>query len=57
MKDFGTMEDFDALLKGLFERHIKLYERLGFKNVMDSTFEYKGGEGKVAMMKMHENDH
>jgi len=24
MKDFGTMEDFDALLKGLHERHIKL---------------------------------
>ena len=21
------------------------YEKLGFKNVMDSTFEYKGGKG------------
>ena len=24
MKDFGTMEDFDALLKGLHERDIKV---------------------------------
>src|SRR5271166_3081707 len=24
MKDFGTMEDFDSLLKGLHDRHIKL---------------------------------
>ena len=27
------------------------YEKLGFKNVMASTFEYNGGEGLVAMMK------
>jgi lactoylglutathione lyase len=30
------------------------FEKLGFKNVMDSTFEYKGGKGKVAMMKLHD---
>ena len=30
------------------------YEKLGFKNVMDSTFEYKGGKGSVAMMKLDE---
>jgi catechol 2,3-dioxygenase-like lactoylglutathione lyase family enzyme len=27
------------------------YNRLGFTNVMSSTFQYEGGEGKVAMMK------
>jgi catechol 2,3-dioxygenase-like lactoylglutathione lyase family enzyme len=30
------------------------YERLGFKNVMSSAFEYNGGKGVVAMMKMNE---
>jgi len=30
------------------------YERLGFKNAMDSSFEYKGGKGKVAMMKLND---
>jgi lactoylglutathione lyase len=27
------------------------YERLGFKNVMASGFEYRGGKGSVAMMR------
>ena len=27
------------------------YERLGFKNVMATTFQYNGGMGNVAMMK------
>jgi lactoylglutathione lyase len=31
-------------------RSEKFYEKLCFKNVMGSTFEYKGGEGIVAMM-------
>ena len=30
------------------------YVRLGFKNVMGTSFEDKGGKGKVAMMKMNE---
>jgi catechol 2,3-dioxygenase-like lactoylglutathione lyase family enzyme len=30
------------------------YERLGFKNVMDSSFDYNGGNGKVAMMQLNE---
>lgn len=30
------------------------YEKLGFKNVMDSTFEYNGGKGMVAMMKLND---
>lgn len=30
------------------------YERLGFINVMDSSFEYNGGKGKVAMMRLNE---
>ena len=30
------------------------YERLGFKNVMNSGFEYNGGKGLVAMMRLHE---
>ncbi len=30
------------------------YERLGFKNVMASTFVHKGEEGKVAMMQLNE---
>jgi len=30
------------------------YERLGFKNVMASTFEYNRGKGMVAMMKLNE---
>ena len=29
------------------------YEQLGFKNVMGSTFEYSGGKGLVAMMKLN----
>jgi lactoylglutathione lyase len=28
------------------------YKKLGFKNVMASTFEYNGGKGLVAMMKL-----
>ena len=27
------------------------YNRLGFTNVMSSTFQHEGGQGKVAMMK------
>lgn len=30
------------------------YERLGFKNVMATTFEYNGDKGNVAMMKMND---
>lgn len=30
----------------------KFYESLGFMNVMSSTFNYKGGTGNVAMMKL-----
>jgi catechol 2,3-dioxygenase-like lactoylglutathione lyase family enzyme len=30
------------------------YERLGFKNVMESSFDYNGGKGKVAMMQLNE---
>lgn len=30
------------------------YERLGFKNVMATTFEYNGDKGNVAMMKLNE---
>jgi catechol 2,3-dioxygenase-like lactoylglutathione lyase family enzyme len=30
----------------------KFYERLGFRNVMSSTFEHKIGIGNVAMMKL-----
>jgi catechol 2,3-dioxygenase-like lactoylglutathione lyase family enzyme len=30
------------------------YERLGFKNVMSSTFEYNCGTGRVAMMKLND---
>jgi catechol 2,3-dioxygenase-like lactoylglutathione lyase family enzyme len=30
------------------------YERLGFKNVMASTFKYNGGNGLVAMMQLNE---
>jgi catechol 2,3-dioxygenase-like lactoylglutathione lyase family enzyme len=30
------------------------YKRLGFKNVMASTFEYNGGKGTVGMMKLNE---
>jgi catechol 2,3-dioxygenase-like lactoylglutathione lyase family enzyme len=29
------------------------YERLGFKNVMASSFEYNGGKGKVVMMQLN----
>jgi catechol 2,3-dioxygenase-like lactoylglutathione lyase family enzyme len=31
-------------------RSQQFYEKLGFKNVMGSTFDYKGAKGKVAMM-------
>lgn len=30
------------------------YESLGFKNVMATTFQYNGGTGNVAMMKMND---
>lgn len=30
------------------------YERFGFKNVMHTTFEYHGGTGNVAMMKLND---
>lgn len=30
------------------------YERLGFKNVMATTFQYNGDTGNVAMMKLNE---
>jgi catechol 2,3-dioxygenase-like lactoylglutathione lyase family enzyme len=30
------------------------YERLGFKNVMGSSFDYNGGKGTVAMMQLNE---
>lgn len=30
------------------------YEKLGFKNVMSSTFEYNGDKGTVAMMRLDE---
>jgi catechol 2,3-dioxygenase-like lactoylglutathione lyase family enzyme len=30
------------------------YEQLGFKNAMDSSFDYNGGKGKVAMMQLNE---
>jgi catechol 2,3-dioxygenase-like lactoylglutathione lyase family enzyme len=30
------------------------YEKLGFKNVMASTFAHNGGKGKVAMMKQND---
>jgi len=30
------------------------YEQLGFKNVMSSTFDFKGGKGSVAMMGLNE---
>lgn len=30
------------------------YERLGFKNVMATTFAYNGGTGNVVMMQQHE---
>ena len=30
------------------------YEKLGFKNVMATTFQYNGGTGNVAMMKLNE---
>lgn len=35
-------------------RSIAFYERLGFENVMFSTFEHPGGRGKVAMMQSGE---
>ncbi len=30
------------------------YEQLGFKNVMNATFDYNGGKGLVAMMKLND---
>ena len=35
MKDFGTMEDFDALLKGMHQRHIKLVMDLVVNHTSD----------------------
>jgi lactoylglutathione lyase len=32
---------------------IAFYEALGFKNIMDSTFEHQGGKGLVAMMQLN----
>ena len=34
-------------------RSALFYEKLGFKNVMGSTFEYNGNKGVVAMMKLN----
>jgi catechol 2,3-dioxygenase-like lactoylglutathione lyase family enzyme len=36
------------------KRSENFYERLGFKNVMSTGFEYNGGKGIVAMMKQHD---
>ncbi len=36
------------------KRSESFYEKLGFKNVMSSTFEFNGGKGSVAMMKLNE---
>lgn len=36
------------------EISIPFYERLGFKNVMESPFEFDGGFGNAVMMKNHE---
>ena len=36
------------------EISISFYERLGFKNVMESPFEFDGGYGTCVMMKNHE---
>ncbi len=38
MKDFGTMEDFDLLLKGMHERGIKLIMDLVFNHSSDEHF-------------------
>ena len=35
------------------KRSEAFYEKLGFKNVMGSTFEYNGNKGVVAMMKLN----
>lgn len=35
------------------KRSIAFYEKLGFENIMSSTFDYNGGTGEVAMM--HQN--
>ena len=35
------------------KRSEAFYEKLGFKNVMGSTFEYNDGKGLVAMMKLN----
>ena len=32
------------------KRSETFYEQLGFRNVMDAGFDYKGGKGRVAMM-------
>jgi catechol 2,3-dioxygenase-like lactoylglutathione lyase family enzyme len=32
------------------KRSEMFYEKLGFRNVMDAGFDYKGGKGRVAMM-------
>lgn len=36
------------------ERSEAFYKKLGFENVMESTFEFDGGTGKVAMMQQGE---
>ena len=36
------------------KRSETFYESLGFKNVMNSQFEYNGSKGKVTMMKLNE---
>ncbi len=36
------------------KRSEAFYQSLGFKNVMSTGFEYNGGNGIVAMMKLHE---
>lgn len=36
------------------KRSETFYEKLGFKNVMGTNFEYNGGRGTVAMMQLNE---
>ncbi len=35
-------------------RSVAFYEQLGFENVMSSSFEFNGGQGRVAMMQSGE---
>jgi oligo-1,6-glucosidase len=44
MKEFGSMQDFDALLKGMHERGIKLVMDLVVKHSSD---EHKSGKQKI----------